>query len=58
MTMVAALVLRQRLIAVPLQALNPSGPVCSGLDSNGEVSGEVDQVCALLAKVVVKVWLH
>jgi hypothetical protein len=44
---------------VLLQALNPSGPVRSGLGSNGKVSDEVDQVRALMEEeVVVKVRLH
>jgi hypothetical protein len=51
--MVAAPALRQRLIAVSLQALNPFSPVHSGLGSNGEVSSEVDQDHALLAEEVI-----
>jgi hypothetical protein len=59
MTMVAAPALRQRSIAVLLQAPNPFSPVRNGLGSNEDVSGEVDQVRALLAEeVIVEVRLH
>jgi hypothetical protein len=38
--------------------LTPPIPVRGGLDSDGEVSGEVDQVRALREEVVVQVQLH
>lgn len=44
---------------VLLQAVNPSSPMRSGLGSNGEVSGEVDQVHALREEeVIVEVRLY
>lgn len=43
-------------VAVPLQPLNHR--VCSGFGSNGEVSGEVDQVRAPREEVLVEVRLH